>query len=204
MTYNIQYGRNTTMDFDLLEQAEVIKTAAPDIVALQEVDRNTLRTPVDEFEIMKEHLKMHGAFAPFRLWEGGLFGVALFSAIPILETKIFHFYDPRSNTSHNCSVQQLFDYCQGALAIKVIPSILSLRYPEMWFVTTHIATWDIGIEILQLIQFLTSLDPTMEGRVVLMGDFNKAPNTGGLQYLNKFMQDAWLECGHGDGFTWRR
>jgi endonuclease/exonuclease/phosphatase family metal-dependent hydrolase len=74
----------------------------------------------------------------------------------------------------------------------------------MWFVTTHIATWDTGVEILQLIQFLRSLDPMMEKPIVLMGDFNKTPNTEGLHHLNKFMQDTWLNCGQGDGFTWRR
>jgi hypothetical protein len=36
------------------------------ILTKKEVDRNTHRTPVDEFEIIKEQLKMHGEFAAFR------------------------------------------------------------------------------------------------------------------------------------------
>jgi hypothetical protein len=33
-----------------------------------------------------------------RPWEGGRFGIALFSLTPILETRIFHFYDPQNYT----------------------------------------------------------------------------------------------------------
>nr|WP_020468889.1 endonuclease/exonuclease/phosphatase family protein [Zavarzinella formosa] len=44
LTYNIHHGEGTDDKVDLARLAEVIKVSKPDLVALQEVDRNTTRT----------------------------------------------------------------------------------------------------------------------------------------------------------------
>jgi endonuclease/exonuclease/phosphatase (EEP) superfamily protein YafD len=85
--------------------------------------------------------------------------------------------------------------------------ILVLSLQRVWFVTTHIATWDNTTEVIQLVQFLQQLllfDSQSVQSLVLMGDFNQTPNTANIHYLHHFMRDAWLECGRGNGFTWRR
>ena len=44
LSYNIHHGEGTDGKLDLARIAAVIKAAKPDLVVLQEVDRNTTRT----------------------------------------------------------------------------------------------------------------------------------------------------------------
>ncbi|HTL30639.1 MAG TPA: endonuclease/exonuclease/phosphatase family protein, partial [Tepidisphaeraceae bacterium] len=48
LTYNIHHGAGTDGKYDLQRLADVIKKSGADLVALQEVDRNTNRTKDDQ------------------------------------------------------------------------------------------------------------------------------------------------------------
>ena len=43
LTYNIHHGEGRDGKFDLVRQAEIMKAAKPDVIALQEVDQGTER-----------------------------------------------------------------------------------------------------------------------------------------------------------------
>ena len=63
MTYNIHHGEGSDGRFDLQRLAQIIRDADPDLVALQEVDRNTARSGgVDQIAELSRLTGMHSAF----------------------------------------------------------------------------------------------------------------------------------------------
>src|SRR5690242_10620478 len=71
LTYNIHHGEGVDRQFDLSRIADVIRSASPDLVALQEVDRNTHRTGnVDQPAELARLMGMHVAFEPNIKFEG--------------------------------------------------------------------------------------------------------------------------------------
>ena len=86
MCYNIHHGRGTDNVFDLTRTANVIKTWNPDLVAVQEVDRNTERTnKTDQPKILADQLGMHYVFGKSIDHQGGNYGLLILSRFPILE-----------------------------------------------------------------------------------------------------------------------
>lgn len=91
MTYNI-YGARSGGIPDLQTIADVIKRANPDLVALQEVDRNTTRNAAngDIAKKLGELTGMDYYFAKAEDFYGGEYGDAVLSKLPIAEKKGFH------------------------------------------------------------------------------------------------------------------
>src|SRR5882672_6615404 len=85
MTYNIHVGVGMDKKQDLARIAEVINHERPDLVGLQEVDRGVERTGhVDEVAELARLTGMDYAFAPNLRFQGGWYGVAVLSRLPIL------------------------------------------------------------------------------------------------------------------------
>jgi endonuclease/exonuclease/phosphatase family metal-dependent hydrolase len=84
LCYNIRHGRGMDNVVELERTANVIKEWKPDLVALQEVDRNTQRTnKTDQAKILAEHLKMHHVYGKAIDFQGGEYGLAILSRFPI-------------------------------------------------------------------------------------------------------------------------
>src|SRR5215203_468511 len=84
MTYNIHVGVGMDKKLDLQRIADVINHERPDLVGLQEVDRNAKRTEgKDEIAELAAMTRMHFAFAPNLDYQGGKYGVAILSKHPI-------------------------------------------------------------------------------------------------------------------------
>ena len=80
MTYNIRHGAGMDDVLDLDRQAEVIRQAAPDVVALQEVDSVVKRSGrVDQAAYLASSLGMEGRFGAAIPLSGGKYGVAILS-----------------------------------------------------------------------------------------------------------------------------
>jgi len=89
MCYNIHHGRGTDEVVNLERTANVIKEWEPDLVAVQEVDRNTQRTnKTDQPQLLAEQLKMHYVFGKAIDHQGGDYGLVILSRFPILEHKM--------------------------------------------------------------------------------------------------------------------
>lgn len=90
MSYNVQVGWGKGID----KAAELVKKYDPDIIAIQEVDRDRKRTGfVDQFQILKDLLSLHGAYVcsysgPLEQGEKAQYGHALFSKHPVKTEKI--------------------------------------------------------------------------------------------------------------------
>ena len=87
LTYNIHHGEGTDGNIDLSRTAEVIRGAEADLVALQEVDRATTRTgEVDQLAELERLTGMKGVFGKAMDFQGGAYGVAILSRLPIAGT----------------------------------------------------------------------------------------------------------------------
>ena len=87
LTYNIHHGAGMDGVLDLERIARVINALDPDIVALQEVDSNVARTNgVDQAGVLAELTGMRAVFGDFMEYQGGRYGMALLSGLPVVET----------------------------------------------------------------------------------------------------------------------
>jgi len=86
VTYNIYYGSWSSLD----AVGDVLQSLAPDIVALQEVDRGVGRSgDVDQASVLAARLGMQFVFGEAHPEEAGQFGVALLSRLPIASAASF-------------------------------------------------------------------------------------------------------------------
>ena len=80
LTYNIRAGRGIDCSPALDRQAATIRALAPDVAAIQEVDRATRRSGgVDQAAALAAATGLHASFARSIDFEGGQYGFALLS-----------------------------------------------------------------------------------------------------------------------------
>jgi endonuclease/exonuclease/phosphatase family metal-dependent hydrolase len=85
LAYNIHHGAGVDGRLDLDRIARVIRESRADVVTLQEVDLNTRRTlGVDQARALGERLGMQHRFGQFMPYQGGFYGMAILSHLPIL------------------------------------------------------------------------------------------------------------------------
>lgn len=78
MSYNIRNGRGLDNKTDYERIANVIKTARPDVAAMQEVDRETQRNGrVDVMKRLAELAGMHMVYAQAIDYQGGGYGIGM-------------------------------------------------------------------------------------------------------------------------------
>ena len=88
VSYNIRRGCGMDNKFDLNRTAKVISKLNPDLVALQEIDKGCRRTKgVDIARKLGKILGMDYRFGKFMNNDGGEYGMAILSRIPIIKTK---------------------------------------------------------------------------------------------------------------------
>ena len=127
LCYNIHYGQGTDGKYDLQRLADVIKGAKPDLVALQEVDVGVKRSGrVHQARRLAELTGMAVRYGPTQHYQGGLYGNAVLTRLPILDVVI----QPLPYTE---STPERVTYPRGAIAVTV-------RGPDgkpLRFISTH-------------------------------------------------------------------
>lgn len=89
VTYNIRHGAGMDDRVDLARTARTLAALTPDLVALQEVDENVARSGrVDQAAELGRALGMHHAFASFMDHQGGRYGLAVLSRLPIRSQRV--------------------------------------------------------------------------------------------------------------------
>ncbi len=87
MSYNIRHGVGMDGKLDLKRIAVVIAKFKPDVVALQEVDKNCKRSGSRDIAAeLGEILGMQSRFGKFMDYDGGEYGMAVLSKLPIGDT----------------------------------------------------------------------------------------------------------------------
>lgn len=127
LCYNVHWCLGMDGKYDVERLAAVINAAKPDLVALQEVDVGVLRSGrVHQARRLGELTGMATRMGPTQHYEGGLFGNAVLTRLPILDVEIH----PLPYTE---STPERVTYPRGAIAVTVqAPDGLPLR-----FVSTH-------------------------------------------------------------------
>lgn len=107
-TYNIHAGTGVDGHRDLERIGDVIRGVDPDLVGLQEVDRNRERSNhVDQTRFLADYLEMTSVFEPAIEWSpttgsGGetpAYGVATLSPYPFTDTTTHSPYRERCRTT---------------------------------------------------------------------------------------------------------
>jgi endonuclease/exonuclease/phosphatase family metal-dependent hydrolase len=184
MTYNIHHAEGVDGKIDLERIARLITDSNVDLVALQEVDRNTRRT--GGRDMPRELAKLTGMRVTFGAnipLEGGEYGNAILSRHP-------------------------FDVVANHQLPKIVPGeqrgmlevIIHAPGGPFRFCATHLDHRRPEEDRLASVEYIAKAlaDKT---RVVLAGDFNARPDSETYRRLGVTFVDAWTQAGQGDGFT---
>lgn len=176
MSYNIHHGEGIDGKLDLERIAKVIKDAKVDLVAVQEVDRNTRRTKgVDQAAELARLTGMHGTFGKAMEFSGGEYGQAVLSRCPLIEPKTHRLPTTPSREQ------------RVALEVRVRPPGL----PELTFVGTHLDhvrdETDRVAQARELNRLLLHKDA---GPTILVGDMNAQPDSQPIRILLEHWSDT--------------
>jgi endonuclease/exonuclease/phosphatase family metal-dependent hydrolase len=186
MTYNIHVGVGMDKKLDLLRIAGVINQQRPDLVGLQEVDRNVRRTEnKDQIAALSTLTGMEFAFAPNLDYQGGKYGVAILSRFPIKES-VHRMFENRRETER-----------RGMLSTQI-----ELDGRTINFVTSHLDyQYEDGrlFETEQLLKFLAGT----KGPLIVVADLNDVPEGSAYKLMRTVFADVWITSrAEGDGFSY--
>jgi endonuclease/exonuclease/phosphatase family metal-dependent hydrolase len=192
LTYNIQIGTGMDRKVDLARTAAVIKSVAPDLVALQEVDRKARRTGgVDQAVELSRLTGMHLIFGKASDREGvdrdgGDYGNAILSRFPI-------------KRSQNRALPNTPNFeLRAVLEVEVDwPQRNGERIPVRFF-GTHFdnASEADRVASARMLNDLARLEPEMP--TILAGDLNSVPSSEPAKILGQ----QWTPAAAGETLTY--
>lgn len=181
LCYNIHYGQGNDGKYDIERLADVIKRQKPDLVALQEVDVGVNRSGrVHQAQRLADLTGMAVRFGPTQHYEGGLFGNAVLTRLPILNVVI----RPLPYTE---STPERTTYPRGAIAVTVKTS----DGRPIRFVSTHFqhnVAEDRVAEAKVINEIFAASDDMTP--TILAGDMNATPDAEPIQLLLKRWSNA--------------
>ena len=174
LSYNIHHAEGVDGKLDIPRIAQVILSVDPDLVALQEVDKNTTRTGKVNQDIELANItKMNSVFGSNITFQGGQYGNAILSKFPIIKNK--NFLLPNVDSGEQRGL------LQSQIQISNKENVL--------FFSTHLDHRRSDTERLasaKAINQIISLDN--KSPAILAGDFNDVPDSPTLNELGK----VWL------------
>ena len=174
LSYNIHVGRGNDGKLDLERTAKTIMEQKPDIVAIQEIDRNTERTQkVDQVADLERLTGMHAVFGKTIDFNGGEYGVAILSKFPI--------------TEHNITQLPQMDRQEDRGALEA--TIKLDDKTSLVFVCTHFCHVSEERRTMQA-EKINELFVERDGLVILAGDFNATPGSKTIETLKAKWSDA--------------
>ena len=173
MSYNIRHGspiHHDIKEIHLDSIAAAINAQKPDLVALQEVDVNTGRSgqDLDEAKELGKLTGMNYFFSRSIDFDGGAYGVAVLSRVPIQEYQRFPLPMP-DTTGEARSV--------AMVTVEVLPGI------KIHFASTHL---DLKVDNrMAQVNELIALSGKSKYPLIIAGDFNAFPNSGEIKNLRE-------------------
>jgi endonuclease/exonuclease/phosphatase family metal-dependent hydrolase len=163
LTYNIQQGYDANGQLNYRGQLELLKNQQPDIIGLQETDTNRIAGGnSDLVRYFADNLGYYSYYGPKTVV--GTFGIALLSRYPI--------ENPRT----------VYLYSEGEQTAAIIAQINGYNV-----VVAHLGNDGPIVQQQNLLQEIDGLSPVM-----VMGDFNFAPDTEQYRLTRAKLDDAWL------------
>ncbi len=195
LTYNTHHGADRHEVLDTEAIAVTIESCHPDIVALQEVDRNwsDRSALMDQPAWYAERLAMAVHFAPnvVRVDEtadglAGEYGLAILSRTP-LSAAAHRLYTRTSAESRG-----------------LVASLVSVDSPtgpqDLRVINTHLSVRDRRLRELEIIELMSYADSEHDLPTVVAGDFNALTRSRALRAMRHSYRDAW-EVGLGSPAT---
>jgi len=174
LSYNIHHGAGTDGKLDLARIAGVIRSASPDIVSLQEVDKKTKRSKgVDQAKELARLTNMKCVYGASMTFQGGKYGNAVLTTLTVKESKVIPLPgEPRS-----------------ALCVTLKVPHKGPSTGEILFMATHLDTkHKPRRSSVPLIEKVFESRPTTPA--VLAGDLNASPNSPTMRQFGK----TWLNA----------
>ena len=187
MTYNIHHAEGLDGKVDLERIANVLRQSNADVIALQEVDKNTERTgSIDMPADLARLTGMNVAFgANLDNFQGGQYGTAILSRFPIESYENHRLKQSREGEQRG-----------------VLQAVLKIAQGQLLFICTHLDhTGDPGERLFSETQFADLFARHTGLPALLCGDFNDMPDSELHKRLSKKWTDAWGIAGKGNGFT---
>lgn len=178
LCFNIHHGRGADGKIDLLRLARVIRGADPDFVALQEVDCRTRRSGgIDQTAELARLTGLHAAFGRAIDFEGGQYGQALLSRLPLAEPTVHTL--PGEKTD------------EQRIAFAARTTVLGR---EIALVTTHLHHRSPAARERQAAR-LHEVIGAGDVPTILAGDFNTGPDTPPMAVLARHWSVATADAG---------
>lgn len=166
LTYNIYHGETTDGRVDMDLFASIISEVEPDLVALQEVDKNAERTGViDITRELSNRTRLKGYFAKHRDFQGGEYGNAILSRFPVTDLRVVEGYKSTPN------------------GITIPFARISLdKQTEVIFNCTHLST-RLEDRKAQAKQLMSYHEATNDIPMIITGDLNAEPHHEEIKML---------------------
>lgn len=179
LSYNIHYGQGNDGEYNLERLADVIKSTKPDLVALQEVDVGVKRSGrLHEVRILGELTNLKSYFGPTQHYEGGLYGNAVLTNLPVENVLI----QPLPYTE---ATPKLTTYPRGMISVVVIlPSDQRINFISTHF--QHSIEADRVDEAKSVNKFFGSDNMA----TILAGDMNAVPGSEPITILEEKWKNA--------------
>jgi len=183
LTYNIHHGAGTDGRIDLARLAAVIRQAAPDVVALQEVDRLVSRSGgVDQASELARLTGLDMRFGRTISLQGGEYGNAVLSRWPIVETTNHPLPSPAGGEA------------RALLAVTIALWPDEAAGPSVTFLATHFDHTRDAANRIASAEAIDRLYPwsgdpgTLHAPMVLAGDLNDVPDSRPIELLRR----SWI------------
>jgi endonuclease/exonuclease/phosphatase family metal-dependent hydrolase len=179
LCYNIHYGQGNDGEYNLQRLADVIKAAKPDLVALQEVDVGVKRSGrLHEVRILGELTNLKSHFGPTQHYEGGLFGNAVLTNLPVENVLI----QPLPYTE---ATPEVTTYPRGAISV-----IVTLPNGEhLNFISTHFQH-NVEADRVAEAKAINQLFAVDNMTTILAGDMNAVPGSEPIRILEENWKNA--------------
>jgi endonuclease/exonuclease/phosphatase family metal-dependent hydrolase len=194
MVYNIHAGKDADGVDNLPRVAEIIRSANPDFVMLQEVDRLTERSGRrDQLRELENLTDLHGVFGNTLDFQGGQYGIAVLSRWPDI-----------AQILHALPVEPPQERAGGSHEPRgVLQAAVASPYGTIYLLNTHLDPSPDDSYRLQeaaRVQSIAHALMSPENIVVIGGDFNATPGSETIHVMSTGrFRDAWVGCGAGEG-----
>jgi endonuclease/exonuclease/phosphatase family metal-dependent hydrolase len=165
VTFNIRYGRGLDGSVNINKTIEKLKVLDTDIIAIQEIEKYSLRSGgIDQTRLVANALGMNAFFYPALSFPGFQYGNAIFSRFPIEHVDIVNLHSNLENRLLLISKINI----RNDVFIYVLNTHLGLNKKER---EAHL---HIINDVLQ----------SLEGPVILAGDLNSTPADNEYEILS--------------------
>lgn len=190
MTYNIHSGFGRDKSYNLERTIQVIKNETPDIVALQEVDRNLSRSNFDDqSRIIADALDMNYVHCVNRYLQNGEFGITTLSRFPVLHEK-----------RHDLSYRP---YMEPRGTLRTDLQISKEECLHVFNVHLGLSRRERQYQRNRLLSKAILLDHSLHDPVVVLGDFNDRLFSVVHSELQDQFKDTFNLAGEERGSTFR-